>query len=266
MNRVLGRVYFGLMAAMLLAPLVVVTGVSLNERRRLLFPPEGFSLQWYGALFRDNAWLNAVTNSLSIAALAALAACSIALPVAYALWRYRLFYVRVLFGLGIAPFILPPVITALGYLIFWTQTGQYGQFWAVVISHGIFLVTLPLITISLGFETIDSAYTEAAATMGADERTVFRTVILPMVLPYIVSGYAFAFVISLNEYIIAYMVAGFTVETLPIKVFNALRYGYTPVMAAVSVVFIGVSFAIFGLVAKFGDLPKLLGAWSPREE
>src|SRR3546814_14419535 len=74
--------------------------------------------------------------------------------------------------------------------------------------------------------------------MGANDRTVFRTVVVPLILPYLVSGYAFAFVLSLNEYIIAYMTVGFTLETLPIKIFNALRYGYTPTMAAVSVFFV----------------------------
>ncbi|MGH6959154.1 MAG: ABC transporter permease, partial [Dongiaceae bacterium] len=69
----------------------------------------------------------------------------------------------------------------------------------------------------------------------------------------------------LNEYIIAYLVAGFTVETLPIKIFNSLRYGYTPVMAAVAVVFVVVAMIVFGLIARFGDLPKLLGAWSSKE-
>src|SRR3546814_3812329 len=101
--------------------------------------------------------------------------------------------------------------------------------------------------------------------MGAGDRTVFRTIGLPMVLPYLISGYAFAFVLSLNEYIIAYMVAGFTVETLPIKIFSSLRYGYTPVMAAVSVLFVALAALIFGLIGRFGDLPKLLGAWTPEK-
>jgi putative spermidine/putrescine transport system permease protein len=106
---------------------------------------------------------------------------------------------------------------------------------------------------------------EAAATMGADERTAFRTVVLPLLRPYLISGYAFAFVLSLNEYIIAYMVAGFTVETLPIKIFNSLRYGYTPVMAAVAVAFVLLAALVFALIARFGDLPKLLGAYAGRE-
>ena len=123
----------------------------------------------------------------------------------------------------------------------------------------------PLMTISLGLESTDRAMVEAAQTMGANERRVFTTVILPLIGPYIISGYAFAFVLSLNEYIIAYMVAGFTVETLPIKIFNSLRYGYTPVMAAVAVLFVVVAMVVFGLIARFGDLPKLLGAWSQKE-
>src|SRR3546814_10493155 len=101
--------------------------------------------------------------------------------------------------------------------------------------------------------------------MGANDRTVFRTVVVPLILPYLVSGYAFAFVLSLNEYIIAYMTVGFTLETLPIKIFNALRYGYTPTMAAVSVFFVAIAAAVFGLIAHYGDLPRLLGAWSAQD-
>ena len=62
------------------------------------------------------------------------------------------------------------------------------------------------------------------------------------------------------------MVSGFTVETLPIKIFNALRYGYTPVMASVAVVFVILAALVFGLIGRFGDLPKLLGALNPEEK
>ena len=157
---------------------------------------------------------------------------------------------------------LPPVITALGFLLFWVNAGLYGNMIATLISHAIFFVTLPLVTISLGLESIDRQIIEASTIMGADERTVFRTVVIPLVRPYLVSGYAFAFVLSLNEYIVSYMVSGLTIETLPIKIFNSLRYGYTPVMASVAVLFVVVGFVVYGLIARFGDLPRLLGAWA----
>ena len=266
MNKTSRNIFLGLVIFILSSPLVIVSGVSLNAKKRLFFPPEGLSLRWYVELLSEREWLIPVQNSLTVAVSSSLIALSIALPLAYFLWRYRVFYARVLFTLGISPFILPPVITALGFLSFWATVGLYGNILATIISHSIFFVTLPLVTISLGFESIDHEIVEAAETMGANSRMVFRSVVFPMVRPYMISGYAFAFVLSLNEYIVAYMVAGFTVETLPIKIFNSLRYGYTPVMAAVTVVFVLMAALVFGLIGWFGDLPKLLGALNPDEK
>jgi putative spermidine/putrescine transport system permease protein len=264
-GRILGRLTMGLIGVVLAAPLIVIIGVSLNEKKRLLFPPQGLSFAWYAEIFADPEWTAALGNSLVIAVLAAALSVSIALPMAWYLWRWSPRWGRALYTLGIAPFILPPVVSALGFLVFWQIVGLYGQIAATIISHGIFFVTLPLVNIALGLASIDRSAVEAARTLGADERTVFHTIVLPSIRPYIISGYAFAFVLSLNEYIVAYMVAGSTVVTLPIKIFNALRYGYTPVMASVSVFFVLAAALIFGLIARYGDLPRLLGAWSPKE-
>ncbi|WP_337181108.1 ABC transporter permease [Shinella sp.] len=265
MNTLLQRLYFGLIGLFLSLPIIVVAGVSVNEKQTLAFPPQGFSLGWYGEIFTNVEWRSALFASITLAALSAAVALVIALPLAWFLWRRDAPWANIFQLLGIAPFTLPPVITALGLLTFWATTGFYGQPATAVISHAIFFVTLPLVTLSLGFSSIDRSLVEAAATMGADDRTVFRTVVLPLILPYLVSGYAFAFVLSLNEYIVAYMTIGFTMETLPIKIFNALRYGYTPTMASVTILFVAIAAIIFGLVARFGDLPKLLGAMSSRD-
>jgi len=261
----LRKVGFALVALFLVGPLLVVAGVSINEKQSLTFPPQGFSLTWYGQIFADPSWRAALIASVLLAAFSAALAVLIALPLSWFLWRRIAPWANFFRLLGVAPFILPPVITALGLLSFWATIGFYGQPWTAVISHAIFFVTLPLVTLSLGFSSIDRSLVEAAATMGADDRTVFRTVVLPMIVPYLISGYAFAFVLSLNEYIVAYMTVGFTMETLPIKIFNALRYGYTPTMASVSVFFVVIAAIVFALIARFGDLPRLLGALSSGE-
>jgi putative spermidine/putrescine transport system permease protein len=258
-STILRRLFMAAVALFLAAPLVVVAGVSLNEKRRLLFPPDGVSVAWYAALFADAGWMGALRNSVTIAVGAALLSVSIALPLAWFLWRYRVRYARVLFTIGVAPFVLPPVITALGFLVFWTSVGLYGNMGATIVSHGIFFVTLPLVNLSLGLESIERETVEAARTLGADEGAVFRTVVFPGILPYLASSLAFVFVLSINEYIVAYMVSGFTVETVPIKIFNSLRYGYTPIMAVVAVLFVAVSFTAFGLMAKGGRLLRILG-------
>ena len=266
MSKVVTRAFFACMALFLAMPIIVIAGVALNEKKTLVFPPQGLSADWYLSVFADAAWRSALFNSVLVAATAAAISVLIALPLAWFLWRRVAPWAQFVQVIGFSPFILPPVITALGALSFWATTGFYGQPWTVVISHGIFFVSLPLVTITLGIATIDREVIEAGMTMGADDRTLMKTVIFPLIRPYVISGFAFAFVLSLNEYIVAYMTVGFTLETIPIKVFNALRYGYTPTMAAVSVFFVLVAVAVFGLVARFGDLPKLLGAWSEGDE
>ena len=258
----LRRLYFFAIGLFLALPLIVVAGVSVNEKQDLTFPPVGFSMSWYGQIFADPEWRQALIASLLLAVSAAAIAVAVALPLAWFLWRRIAPWANIFQLLGVAPFILPPVITALGFLSFWATVGLFGQFFTAIISHAIFFVTLPLVTLSLGFASIDRSLVVAAATMGADDRTVLKTVVLPLILPYLVSGYAFAFVLSLNEYIVAYMTIGFTMETLPIKIFNALRYGYTPTMASVSVFFVAVAAVVFGLIARFGDIRRLLGAMS----
>ena len=81
--RLLRSVFFAAIALFLAAPLVVVAGVSLNQKKALLFPPEGLSLAWYGQLFIDAGWRNALLASLGIAALSAALAVAIALPLAW---------------------------------------------------------------------------------------------------------------------------------------------------------------------------------------
>jgi putative spermidine/putrescine transport system permease protein len=250
----------------LLLPLIVVAGVSINEKQSLTFPPQGFSWAWYAQIVTDPGWRSALIASLILAISAAALAVAIALPLAWFLWRRIAPWAKVFQLLGISPFILPPVITALGFLSFWVSAGSYGAPWTAVISHGIFFVTLPLITITLGLASIERSLVESASTLGANEWIVFRTIVLPLILPFLVSGFAFAFVLSLNEYIVAYMTVGFTMETLPIKIFNALRYGYTPTMASVSTVFVILAAVVFGAIAWFGDLPRLLGALSSDDE
>ncbi len=257
------NLYLGAAALFLAAPLIVITSVSLNATRRMSFPPEQFSLTWYAAFFHDPDWMAALGNSLIIAAAAALLAMSVALPVSYAVWKDGSAYARSLAALGVMPFMLPAVVVAVVFLIFWGWVGHAGRIEDTIISHAVVFLAVPLVTVNIGFRLVDRSLVEAAQTMGARESDIFRTVVLPLVLPYIVSGLSFVFVLSLNEYIIAFMVAGSSVVTLPIKVLDNLRVGFEPTMCVGAVLFVLIGTGAFLLVAFLGDLPKLLGADDP---
>jgi len=260
------NIFLGLILIIFVAPIVVVVGVSFNARKQLLFPPQGFSFRWYSEAALESDWLSAVGTSFILA----LGAASVALVLAFSLalycWRRLGWQSRILRGMGLLPFMLPPVVSALGFLVFWSSIGGYGQLYAAVISHGVFLVTLPMVMILIGLDSIDRNLIDAARVCGAGRSEVYLTVILPIVRPFMIFGFFFAFVLSFNEYIISFMLIGFTHETLPVKIFNSLRYGYTPVMAVVSTFIVLLTVGGMGLIARFGDLPRLFGAWETVEK
>jgi putative spermidine/putrescine transport system permease protein len=251
--------FLAALALFILGPLIVVAGVSLNGSARMTFPPEDVGLRWYRTFFSDPSWTLAFERSLIIAAASSVLATSIAFAIAYALWKRGGLLPKALAALGAAPFLIPPVIIAVLFLLFWGVVKHVGQIENVIISHAIAFLAAPLVLITLGFGSVRRELVEAATTMGAREQDVLRTIVWPMVLPFVVSGLVFAAILSLNEYLIAFMVAGFTVETLPVKVFTAMRTGFTPTMCVGAVLFAVVGLAGFLALAWLGDLPKLLG-------
>ncbi|MBN9045307.1 MAG: ABC transporter permease [Rhizobiales bacterium] len=260
MMRMLKIFYIVVFILFCVTPIAVIALISVTASNFLTFPPQGYSLRWFAQIFTDKDWFEALKNSFQIALISSALAVLIALPISYAAWRYGIRYAKFLAAVGILPFMLPPVLIALGFLLLFTFIGAYGLFVNGIIAHAVFLLALPLVMISLGFESIEQSLLEAGSTMGATNFQLFRTIILPLVFPYIIASLAFCVVISLNEYIVLLMTIGFSYETLPIKVFNAMRYGYSPILASIAVFFLLISTVVFGLIATFGNLPRILGA------
>ena len=121
-------------------------------------------------------------------------------------------------------------------------------------------MTLPLVIISRGFASLTDDVVEAATIMGATQSQLFTSIVLPLITPYLLTGFALVAIISVNEYLIANMIAGFVVETLPIKIFNNVRYGYSLVVASASMFFVAITVTALLLVARSTDLLVLLGA------
>jgi len=259
--RALGHLYMGLAAIVLALPIVVVCGAALNGGRSMAFPPKEPTFARFGEFFiSESVWTNALGNSLIVAFGAATLAVLLAWPIAYLLWSTGSRLSQTLAGLGSLPFAVPPIVFGVGLGFFWGFAGGLGALWAGVISHAILLMALPLVTISIGLRAIDRAHLDAAATMGATEAVTFRTVVLPQTVPYTISGFFFVLVLSFNEFIVMFFVSASSYATVTLQIFNSLRNGYTPTMAVAAITFIVVSVLVFSAVARWGDLPRLMGA------
>ena len=258
--RALRGLFMAACALVLAAPIAVVAAASLNGGRTMLFPPREPTLARFGEFATDPVWSAALRTSVLIAVASAALAVLIAWPLAYAVWRRSHPAAAWLAGLAAMPFALPPIVFGVGLGFLWAFAGGLGTVWAGILSHAALFAALPLVTVSIGLQSIDRAHLDAAATMGATEAQILRTVIAPQTAPYTASGFLFALVLSFNEFIVTFFVSSSAYATVTLQIFNSLRNGFTPTMAVAAVLFIAVSVAVFSAIGRFGDLPRLMGA------
>ncbi|MEM6487820.1 MAG: ABC transporter permease [Pseudomonadota bacterium] len=256
-----GRAYLAFCALVLVAPIAVVSAAALNGGRSMLFPPKDPTLDRFVEFFvSEPVWVRSLENSVLIAIGSALLASAIAWPVAYQLWRHAGAVSRALAGLAALPFILPPIVYGVGLGFLWTFSGGLGTLWAGILSHAMLFCALPLTTISIGLQAIERAHLEAAETMGASERQIFTTIVLPQTIPYTLSGFFFALILSFNEFIVMFFVSASAYSTVTLQIFNSLRNGFTPTMAVGAITFIVTALVVFGAIGRWGNLPRLMGA------
>lgn len=264
--RIGGQIFMALTALILAMPIVVVCAAALNSGRSMFFPPREPTLARFHEFFvSEPVWTNALANSIIVAFGAATLAVILAWPIAYLLWSTGSKLSKTLAALGSLPFAVPPIVFGVGLGFFWGFAGGLGAVWSGVISHAILLMALPLVTISIGLQSIDRSHLDAAATMGATESVIFRTVVMPQTLPYTLSGFFFVLVLSFNEFIVIFFVSASSYATVTLQIFNSLRNGYTPTMAVAAITFLTVSILVFAAIARWGDLPRLMGADQSRK-
>lgn len=233
-----------------IVPLGIIVSVSFTQGQFLSFPPEGFSIKWYKEVFSNYDWLRAIINSFLIAISVSFLSTSMAGVLAFVLDRYNIKLAKYIRGLGFLPILLPPVTFGVAIMSFFYSIRFSGSLINVIVAHSIFFLPFPLVLISAGLAEIDKSTEEAALTLGATNVKVFQTITLPLIRSNIFAAMLFAFVLSLNEYIVAYLTAGFSVTTMPIKIFSSLRYALSPDIAVVSTLFIIITTVIIIIVNR----------------
>jgi ABC-type spermidine/putrescine transport system permease subunit II len=247
----LARVYLAVCIAFIVAPILIIVAISFTPEQFLTFPPGGFSLKWFEAVLTSPEWQLALLNSLVIATGASVVATTIGLSLAFALDRYDVRYTSILRGVGVLPILIPPVIVGVAFMSYFFLLGISGTLFNLVIAHGVFYAPFSLVLISTGLDEMDREVEEAAMNLGATRWQTLRTVTFPIIRSNVFSGVLFAFILSLNEYIIAFLVSGFTVTTVPIKIFSSLRYSYSPTIAAISVLYVVLTTVVVAVVEYY---------------
>jgi putative spermidine/putrescine transport system permease protein len=222
----------------LLAPLVVVVLASFNSADFLSFPPRGFSLRWYRALWESEVWGDSFRLSLLLTAVVTPLALIIGTLAAYALVRYSFPGKGAMATLVMAPLVMPQIVLGIALLNYMSGLGLVGSLTGLILGH--LVVTLPFTVrlVSISVHNLDPALERAAQNLGATPLQTFWRVTLPLLRPGIVAGAIFAAIISFGELAVTLLIAGARTTTLPLRIFNYTEYNFDPTINAVSTIFV----------------------------
>jgi ABC-type spermidine/putrescine transport system permease subunit I len=225
----------GVTLLVLLAPIVVIVGVSLNPTKQQVFPPTGLSLRWYEAFLASDQFFRAFfITSIPIALATAVVSTALGVLVAYAIVRREVPFEDELFMYFILPLVVPPALLGLGLLvIFNIQALRFvPRFVSITAGHTVITFPFTFLIALTAIQSVDTDMENAARNLGASKFQTFRKVTFPLMRSGIVSGFLLAFILSFSDTNVALFLAGGDTVTVPIAIFQYVTFTTSPLVAS----------------------------------
>ena len=234
----------------LVAPLLIVIPVSFSSARYLVFPPPGFSLQWYQSYFGHGNWLGPTLLSAEVATSVALLSTLLGVPAALGLVRGRFPARGLINALALSPMIVPEIIIAIAIFYAFASVHLVGHVIGLIVAQTALGVPFVVINVSAALYGVDERLEHAAQVLGASPLRAFWSITLPLIRPGVLAGALFAFITSWDDLLVPLFLSGATSVTLPLRTWQGLREQIDPTVSAVSTLLI-VTSTILLLAAEF---------------
>ncbi|MEQ8965968.1 MAG: ABC transporter permease [Azospirillaceae bacterium] len=242
------RVICGLIFFFLIAPLFVMIPLSFNAEPyftfttgMLSFDADAFSLRWYQDFFTSDEWLKAIKNSFIIAISSTILATALGTLAALGLSRSHMPFRGAVMGILISPMIVPLIISAAAMYFFYSSIDLAQTYPGVILAHTALGTPFVVITVTATLVGFDQTLVRAGQSLGATPQTVFFKIILPLILPGVISGALFAFITSFDEVVVVLFVAGFEQRTVPVQMWSGIREQISPTILAVATILVTIS-------------------------
>ncbi len=221
----------------LFVPLFVIILYSFNESKDTEFT--NFSFIWYEKLFMDSDDLwSAMLNSVIIAVSSSLVATILGTLAAIGVTWYDFKGKSYIKTISFLPMVLPEVIMGVSLCIFFTAIKMRLGMTTIFIAHTTFCLPFVYLMVSARIDEFDYSIIEASYDLGATERQTLFKVIIPAIMPGIISGFVMSVTLSLEDYVITSLVSGPGSTTLPVYVYSMIRFGVSPVINSLSLIMV----------------------------
>ncbi|WP_433190821.1 ABC transporter permease [Actinoallomurus sp. CA-150999] len=238
-------------------PIVVIVVTSFGNDALGSFPPHSWTFNWYHQLFASGSkWPGALSLSVLVASITTVFSLVLGVTAATALVRSDLPLRSAVYGLVLAPMVIPQVVIALGLFLLFDPAAMLGSPIAIALGHTVLAAPIAVLILMATLRGIDERLEDAAASMGAGRLTIFRRITFPLAAPGMVAAAVFSFITSFDEFFISQFLSSVNTTTLPVQVFNVLNYDVDPTVTAISAVLIAVAvlaLALVGLVRRLGS-------------
>jgi putative spermidine/putrescine transport system permease protein len=238
------RVFVGLVLLFLISPIIAVMPLSFNSESFFTYPMPGYSLKWYEDFFFNPRWTDALKMSFIIAIATTILATFLGTLAALGLSRANFPARASVMAVLISPMIVPVIISAVATFKFYAQINVAGTLLGVVLAHAALATPFVVITVTATLSSFDRTLMRAGASCGAAPHTVFFKVVMPLILPGMISGALFAFVTSFDEVVVVLFLASPEQRTLPLQMFSGIREMISPTITAAATVLVLISTAM----------------------
>lgn len=264
------RIICGLIFFFLIAPIIVIIPLAFNAepyftftREMLSFDPDGYSLRWYRDLLGSQEWLNSIANSFIIAISSTLIATTLGTVAALGLNRRSMPARALITAVLISPMIVPLIITAAALFSFFARIGLSNTYLGIILSHVVLGTPFVVLTVTASLSGFDQTLIRASQSLGANQTRTFFKVILPLLLPGVISGALFAFVTSLDEVVIVNFMAGPSQTPMTVRMFSGLREEISPTILALASLLVALSIMLLATLEGIRRRNERLRGMSP---
>lgn len=235
MKNAMKKVYIGLIIFFLYAPIGTLMVLSFNSSKSRT-KWGGFTLKWYAELFRNEEILAALFHTLLIALLSSLAAAIIGTAACIAMTGMKRRTKSIMMGIANIPMLNAEIVTGISLMLLYISLGIKFGIGTILLSHITFNIPYVILSVMPRIKLLNPSTYEAALDLGASHLTAFSKVVIPDLLPGILSGFLMAFTMSLDDFIITHFTKGIGVNTLSTKIYTEVKKGIKPEMYALSTI------------------------------
>lgn len=228
----IGKAYLGLIFLFLYAPILTLIVYSFNDGKGRKW--QGFSFEWYEKMFRSESIMDALQNTLTLAVLSALIATVIGVITCVGLSALKGRAKNIYMAINNIPLLNSDLVTGLSLMLVFIAVGVTFGYSTVLLAHISFNIPYVILSVMPRLRQTNQSVYEAAVDLGAKPVQAFFKVVLPEIMPGVVSGFLMAFTMSLDDFIITHFTKGPGINTISTLIYSEVRRGVSPSINALS--------------------------------